>query len=104
MKDYYLKFTSQTQAESVLYTTTTETFTDTETETVTNTILQPLFQNISTIGTIYTPGTYDTEGNTILEPTPLPGYHVNVRALPNEDTAPIESYNVQVNSPVRVWA
>ena len=29
------------------------------------------------IGTIYTPGTYDTEGNTLVAPLALPGWHVN---------------------------
>lgn len=29
------------------------------------------------IGTIYTPGTYDSEGNTLTEPVALTGYHVN---------------------------
>lgn len=32
------------------------------------------------IGTIYTPGTYDSEGNTLTAPVALPGYHVNTTA------------------------
>ena len=32
------------------------------------------------IGTIYTPGTYDSEGNTLTEPVAQPGYHVNTTA------------------------
>ena len=32
------------------------------------------------IGTIYIPGTYDAEGNTLTEPVAQPGYHVNTTA------------------------
>ena len=32
---------------------------------------------IDVIGTIYTAGTYDEEGNVITPPEPIPGYHVN---------------------------
>lgn len=34
--------------------------------------------NIDIIGTIYTPGEYDDDGNAITPPAPTPGYHVNM--------------------------
>ena len=52
------------------------------------------------IGTIYTPGTYDAEGNVITEPTPIPGWHVN-------SPQPIEgwdAYKVEPATPLRVYA
>ena len=52
------------------------------------------------IGTIYTPGTYDAEGNVITEPTPIPGWHVN-------SPQPIEgwdAYKVEPATPMRVFA
>ena len=52
------------------------------------------------IGTIYTPGTYDAEGNVITKPTPTPGWHVN-------SPQPIEgwdAYKVEPATPLRVFA
>ena len=43
---------------------------------------------IDVIGTIYEPGEYDAEGNTIVEPRPVDGYHVNVKWL-NKDGLPV---------------
>lgn len=51
------------------------------------------------IGTIYTPGTYDAEGNTLTEPVAQPGYHVNT-------TAPVggwESFKVTGGNGRRVF-
>ena len=52
------------------------------------------------IGTIYTPGEFDAEGNVITEPTALPGYHVNVSRL----TPEIEPFAVTPTLPYRVFA
>ena len=43
---------------------------------------------IDVIGTIYEPGEYDDEGNTIVEPRPVDGYHVNVKWL-DKDGLPV---------------
>jgi hypothetical protein len=52
------------------------------------------------IGTIYTPGEYDEEGNVIVAPTPLPGYHVNVSRLAPE----IEAFAITSDHPTRLFA
>lgn len=94
MQDFYLKFKSQTEAESILYTTVQEED---------STVLQPKYQNISVIGTIYTGGEYDEEGNVITEPTELPGYHVNIRAINDEDTTVLKPFITNPKTPIRVW-
>lgn len=52
------------------------------------------------IGTLYTPGEHDTEGNEITAPVPLPGWHVN-SPYPVEGW---EQYLVTPNTPRRVFA
>ena len=52
------------------------------------------------IGTLYTPGEYDSEGNETTPPIPLPGWHVNA-------PCPVdgwEQYLVTPNTPRRVFA
>ena len=52
------------------------------------------------IGAIYTPGEYDSEGNVITEPTPIPGWHVNSpQAIEGWD-----DYRVTPATPLRVFA
>lgn len=51
------------------------------------------------IGTIYTPGTYDSEGNVIDAPAPVEGYHVNT-THPVADWA---AFKVTPASPRRVF-
>jgi len=52
------------------------------------------------IGTLYTPGTYDDEGNELTPPVPLAGWHVN-SPFPVEGW---EQYQVTPTSPRRVFA
>jgi hypothetical protein len=52
------------------------------------------------IGTLYTPGTYDDEGNELTPPVALPGWHVN-SPHPVEGW---EQYQVEPSSPRRVFA
>lgn len=77
MIDYYLKFTSEAQAASVL---------------------EAYEGSIDTIGIIY-----ERTGGTNDEPVmkALPGWHVNVRGSENELLAP---FMLQVSTPYRVWA
>jgi hypothetical protein len=35
---------------------------------------------------------------------PLPGWHVNIRALPDEDVSNLEQFCVHPTNPRRVWA
>lgn len=53
------------------------------------------------VGTIYTPGTYDEAGELVTEPSPLPGWHVNlIGAAPSAAAA----YIVTPSTPARVFA
>jgi hypothetical protein len=55
---------------------------------------------IDIIGTIYTPGTYDAEGNELTPPVEQPGYHVNTAImLPG-----MEPYLIEPATPSRVFA
>lgn len=86
MIDLFLKFTSEAQANSVLYKTDGE----------------PKYANISVIGLIYKPtGQTDAEGNPVM--SALDGWHVNVRVVDEEVTG-LEQYSVIPTNPVRVWA
>ena len=55
--------------------------------------------NTDVIGTIYTPGTYDSEGNTLTEPVAQPGYHVNT----TQSVSHWSDYEVKPNTPRRVF-
>lgn len=55
---------------------------------------------IDIIGTIYTPGTYDTEGNELTPPVKQPGYHVNVI----EVTPELEPFVIHPATPSRAFA
>ena len=93
MKDYYLKFDDQAQAESILF-------------DVQNGVQMNKFRNTDVIGIIYNP-----TGNQIIidgvempEMAPIPGWHVNVRCVAGEDGAMLEPYRVYPTAPRRVWA
>jgi hypothetical protein len=87
MIDYYLKFTSEAQANEAL--------TITLIDTVSN-----IYPNTSTIGIVYKPtGALDTEGNRVMQPTE--GWHVNVRTT--GDVPELEQYRTYPSTPIRVW-
>jgi hypothetical protein len=100
MSDFYLKFTDEAQAQSVLYTEVPTAWDDegepTEWEP------KPNYANIDTIGVIYEGGEWDDEGNVITEPAALQGWHVNVRVV-DEDPTPLEEFAVIPTTPRRVW-
>ena len=106
--DYYLAFPDKATAEGVLYTDTPIAWdnTDPENPVVTETELRPNFRNIDTLPLIAEQeGQYDPEtGEELVAPVYSPLYHVNVRALPSEDTTALEAYAVTPNTPARVWA
>ena len=103
-QDLYLRFESEAQANDVLYNKVPTAFdyTDPENPVPTEWMQRPNFQNIDTIGVIYEGGEWDEEGNVVIEPTPLDGWHVNVRVV-SENPEPLEPYKVEVNTPMRVW-
>lgn len=122
MSDYYLRFTDKAEADSVLYTTTTEylyedsygrpypstvelTEEDLEDRNATfkgiETTVTPKFANIDVIGTIYQAIPVDAPEDYV--PVAYDGYHVNVRAV-GEDTSALTPYAVVPSVPRRVWA
>jgi len=104
MTDFYLKFESKEQADSVLYTTTDE-ITDEEGVVVQEASTKPNFANIDVIGTIYKPsilGQTDENGIEVPVMDALVGFHVNIRAV-GEDTSAIAPFAVVPSVPVRIW-
>jgi len=118
MKAYYLKFASEQEATSVLFTQEmTQEFDEESTDSVEvpyldedgNEVFIPNFKNMSTIGTMYNDdavmGEDDEDGMpTVVTPaTAKEGWHVNVLALDGEDVSNIEEYSINVETPSRVW-
>lgn len=69
--------------------------------------LTPRYQNIDIIGTLmseeYTEE-MDWNGMPVRAYIPLPGWHVNIRALPDEDIESLLQFEVHPTNPRRVWA
>jgi hypothetical protein len=99
--DLYLKFTDQTQANSVLY-TKVPTAWDEEGEP-TEWYEQPNYANIDVIGVIYEGGEWDEDGEVVTEPVALDGWHVNVRVVSAESAEPLFPFAVTPEHPRRVW-
>ena len=96
MKDFYLKFADEAEAVSILYTVTPEVLDD-EGNVTQEAQTQPNYRNIDVLGTLV--NNTDPEN-----PVVIPGYHVNVRCLDDEDAAPLEAFAVIPTNPRRVWA
>ena len=89
MQDLYLKFTSEAQANDVLYTLVDEE-------------KKPNYRNIDVLGELYDPIPDPMpEG---YSPVALPGWHVNVRLIDGEDGTALEPFSVIPTNPRRVWA
>ena len=102
MTDFYLRFASEEEARSVLYTVTPAVLNE-EGEVVTEEQVKPNYMNIDVLGVIYEPtAEVDADGYPIL--APLDGWHVNVRTIGDEDGAPLDPFKVQPKAPRRVWA
>lgn len=86
MTDLYLKFPDEASATSLLYADE-----------------QPNYRNIDVLGTLYEGGQWDEEGNEIIAPTPIEGWHVNIRLVDGEDVEPLLPYAVTPATPIRVW-
>jgi hypothetical protein len=99
--DYYLKFDSEAQAESVLYTEVPTKWD--EDGNVTETEPRANYANIDTLGILYEGGEWDEDGEVISEPVALEGWHVNVRVVDGEDPGPLEEYEVTPQNPRRIW-
>ena len=91
-RDYYLRFTDEAEAKSVLLRP------DGNHEA-------PRFRNIDIIGLIHRPtGTMLMgESGPVPEMALLPGWHVNVRLMDDEDGSALEPFAVQPAAPRRIW-
>lgn len=98
MTDICLFFPDKATADSVLY-TTVDQVTDVDGVVVVEASVTPNYKNIDIIPTVYEPST-DPE----LPPVALPGYAVNVFAMPDEDTSALTPYIVTPTVRYRVWA
>jgi hypothetical protein len=108
MTDLFLKFESEAQANSVLYTQVPTAFAESG-EAIEHES-RPNHRNIDTIGIIYKPTgemvtSDDGEGNVVSSPemAPIEGWHVNVRLAEGEDGAALELFAVTPEQPTRVW-
>lgn len=107
--DYFLKFESEEQANSVLF-TAIPAEKNPAGEEITPPRLIPKFQNIDVIGDIFKP-TGETEkkkmpnGDEFDSPVfkKLDGWHVNVRVISGEDASEFFKYAVNPANPTRVW-
>lgn len=89
--DKHLKFSSKAEAESVLFDKVDD-------------VLVPKFGfSVDVVGSIYrqTGVVIHSDGGSIFETEPVPGWHVNVRGVGEDDFC---EYEVDVQQPVRVWA
>ena len=108
MIDYYLKFTDELQANSILYTKVPTAWSESvsmdEPPVATEWMDKPNYDNTDVIGTIYKPtGTMLTneEGMEYPEMEAIEGYHVNIRNY--TDAPELEQYAVVPTIPVRTW-
>jgi hypothetical protein len=103
--DYLLKFESESQANSILYTKVPTAWSEVvsmdEPPVATEWMNKPNYDNIDIIGTIYRPtDAVDEEGNPVM--ADVGGYHVNVR---NYSAAPeLDAYVVVPTNQYRTWA
>lgn len=98
MYDYYLKFKDEAEAMSILY--RREGVVEANEELGiegSEGYLQPNFDNIDIIGTIY-----EMSQDEEVEPVALDGFHVNVRNY--SPAVDLNAYVVLPQNPRRVWA
>ena len=103
MTDFYLKFASEEEARTVLY-TVTPAFISEEGEVVTEEQVKPNYMNIDVLGVLYEKQEIVDPENPP-EPVPLEGWHVNVRVMADEDGEPLETFKVNPEPQQwrRVW-
>ena len=103
MTDFYLKFASEEEARSVLYTVTPAVLNE-EDEVVTEETVKPNYMNIDVLGVLYEKQEIVDPENPP-DPVPLEGWHVNVRVV-DEDATDLETFRVdpKPTTPTRIWA
>ena len=125
-RDYYLKFNSEEEAQSILYSKVPENVdeSDPDNPVVTSWVkgdngeelLNPNFASIATVGLVYKPTGEMIripeegvpEANQMQYPamSPIEGWHVNVRVLRREDPSVLEPYRTNPDpvTPIQVFA
>jgi hypothetical protein len=112
MIDLFLRFSSESAAKTYLYDIEYTPYIDEEGMEVLDERLTPRYRNMDIIGTIYTNQAYigppeEIDGYSFMpDPVfiPLPGWHVNIRALDDEDITSLEPFRVFPTNPRRMWA
>jgi hypothetical protein len=102
---YYLAFTDEAQATSVLYTTTTTpAVIDNDGKEISPEVITitPNYANIDVLGILYERPPEPMPLDYV--PVALEGYHVNVLVLNNENSVPLAPYVVVPKTPRRIWA
>lgn len=109
MQDLCLAFTDKAESLPILYTIIPTEFEIDEDGNPTDVVkteeyLQPNYQNISVIGTVYQRPPIPTPEDYVPIPYLPPNYGVNIRLLDDEDIEPLKSFIVEPRKPIRVWA
>lgn len=110
MRDLFLRFPDEATAKTHLY--HIELAYDGYDQQLVTEHLTPRYKNLDVIGVIDSDQFVWSEPEEIdgyvSEPQrvyiPLPGWHVNIRALPDEDIASLLQFEVFPTNPRRVWA
>lgn len=97
MNKLFLKFPNESTANLVLF--TREFITDEDGKTAE--FLRPKYKNISVVGYIYSEECLKEEGMPPM--LAVPGWHVNIILLEDEDISPLNDYLVVPKNPVREW-
>jgi hypothetical protein len=92
MTDLFLRFTDEASAQPYLYDIEQQPYTDEDDVERHQEVLRAKYVNLDTLGVIY-------DGD-----QPLPGWHVNIRALDDEDIESLRQFQVFPTNPRRVWA
>ena len=102
-QDFYLQFPDKASSIPILYTTVLEVQ-DKDGNVIVQSSVTKNYTNISTIGIIYEkqPTPVDPDAP-VVPPVPIPGWHVNVRLVGEEDAAALEPYALTLTDPMRVW-
>tara|TARA_R110002050_G_scaffold120915_1_gene239143 strand:- start:974 stop:1303 length:330 start_codon:yes stop_codon:yes gene_type:complete len=105
--DYYLKFSDQTEADSVLFTEVPIEWdnSDPDNPVPTKWEKRQNFKNTDILPKVVEiPATFDSEGNELTPPVYEEGYFANVRLLSDEDGSSMDSFKVEPEHPQRIWA
>jgi len=109
MQDLCLAFTDEAESLPILYTIIPTEYEVDEDGNFTDVVkteeyLQPNYQNISVLGTVYQRPPIPTPEDYVPIPYPAPNYGVNIRLLDDEDIEPLKPFIVEPRKPIRVWA